>query len=519
MARQTKGMRCHSHHTFLLLLILANLVRESGGFWTPPHLRCGDETHEQEECSGQTSYLCMGRHVQCGIWYRFSRFVDKVCQQCQYQHAPCQCELGDENLAIAVLRQYTEGIISSLRSAAEARDGEEDAARVPRVVVQASGGLGNQIFTIVNGLMLAVYTQRALVIQRPLAHRQTYSLDPVVDLSSILDTYRLGCRNTLKISLASEDGFLDMAMVRWQDIDLAECIVLEENMEDPYIWFINRDMADFFTENFHALHFFFLSHFAYVGIEASEAQVNLVSLPRARPWDGIRPMSDALAAIRAAGKPIIGVHFRTSIRTAKMLHWVLEEELQNSSKLVGVHDSAHARYLHVHAGYARDCCRGYEQAVQENIACIEAQVRAARSRAASAGHGGTGVIVMFASDEELVAARVIAVLSGTTPNPQPSTLTPQPSLRTQAQCSARAPFLTCPKMFQINLGCQPASLPLLGNTLNLVCPTSLTGLEGVTVVRQRPTPATELRHDLALDTALVDIELLQAASHLIGPNP
>ena len=74
-------------------------------------------------------------------------------------------------------------------------------------------------------------------------------------------------------------------------------------------------------------------------------------------------------------------------------------------------------------------------------------------------------------------------------------------------------------MLQINLGCQPASLPLLGNTLNLVCPTSLTGLEGVTVVRQHPTPATELRHDLALDTALVDIELLQAASHLIGPNP
>ena len=372
-----------------------------------------------------------------GVWYLVSIFT--ICGQSLSavpvsEHAPCECELGDENPAIAVLRQCTEGVISSLRSAAEARDGEEDAARVPRVVVQASGGLGNQIFTIVNGLILAVYTQRALVIQRPPAHRQTYQLDPVLDLSGILDTYRLGCRNLYKISLASEDGFLDMAMVRWQDavhFDSAECIVLEENMEDPYIWFINRDMADFFTENFHALHFFFLSHFAYVGIEASQAEVNLVSLPRARTWDGIRPMSDALAAIRAAGEPIIGVHFRTGIRTAKMLHWVFGEELQNSSKLVRVHDTAHARYLNVDTGYAQDCCRGYEQAVRENIACIEAQVRAARSRTESAGHGGAGVIVVFASDEELVTARVIAALAGKAPNPNLSTLNPQPSLPTQ----------------------------------------------------------------------------------------
>ena len=157
-----------------------------------------------------------------GVWYLVSIFT--ICGQSLSavpvsEHAPCECELGDENPAIAVLRQYTEGVISSLRSAAEARDGEEDAARVPRVVVQASGGLGNQIFTIVNGLILAVYTQRALVIQRPPAHRQTYQLDPVLDLSGILDTYRLGCRNLYKISLASEDGFLDMAMVRWQDAE------------------------------------------------------------------------------------------------------------------------------------------------------------------------------------------------------------------------------------------------------------------------------------------------------------
>ena len=86
-----------------------------------------------------------------------------------------------------------------------------------------------------------------------------------------------------------------------------------------------------------------------------------------------------------------------------------------------------------------------------------------------------------------------------------------------AQCSVPAHFHTCPEMLRINPGCQPASTTQ-GQNPELCCTTWLTGLEGVTVVRQRPTSATKYRHDFALDTALVDIELLSAASHLIGPN-
>ena len=227
----------------LLLLLPASV-----GMWVPSHLTCdGGERWEG---------FPLPPAAQCGIWRRFSQFVDTVCRCCFDAGVDCGCDDGYDNPAVAELMRYVAQTIATVQTAAPA-------GPVPRVVVRVSGDLGTQLLSTVNALILAVFSQRALMVLP--SGQQHYEPEPVFDIRSAIAG--VPCRTRVTISLAHTRGYEDLVMENYISDETAEieCIFLEEISEDPYLWFANTDVAQFLTDSFRGRHFFFLSHFVYLG--------------------------------------------------------------------------------------------------------------------------------------------------------------------------------------------------------------------------------------------------------------
>jgi hypothetical protein len=300
--------------------------------------------------------------------------------------------------------------------------------------------------------------------------KQQYEPEAVFDISSAIA--HVPCRTRSVLSLAQTQGYEYLALEDWSFDGASsevECIFLEEIMEDPYLWFVNAGVRQFLADSFRGRHFFFLSHFIYLGASVLDSPVDIISQPSAQVWDESRTLGEALAAIRASGDPVIGVHLRTGLPNVMMLHQVLPDSVRRSSKVVMVRDDGERRWLEVEKGYAADCCQGYLQVLREILACIQAQVEAARSRRGGpdAGDGardagGAGgeekggqqrVIVLWAADHDLVPKRIRS---------------------------------------------------------------ALTSMHGVVVVSLDSSERAAVRGDAALSTALQDMALLSAASHIVG---
>jgi hypothetical protein len=168
------------------------------------------------------------------------------------------------------------------------------------------------------------------------------------------------------VSLLSLTGYEDIFYEKWESDDMVEveCIFLEEFVEDPHIWMGNQKVADFLLASFHGIPFYFLSHFAWVGAEASATPVTIRSQPPA-PWDGHQTLGRAVAAIRGAHLPILGLHLRTA-PNIPFLHHVLPSSLRVPEDERG-------------AGYGARCCEAFRGALAEHLACVRAHVRLLRT--------------------------------------------------------------------------------------------------------------------------------------------
>jgi hypothetical protein len=192
---------------------------------------------------------------------------------------------------------------------------------LPRVVVQVSGGLGNQIFSTVNALILAMFSQRALVVVA--SGKQQYEPEAVFDISSAIA--HVPCRTRSVLSLAQTQGYEYLALEDWSFDGASsevECIFLEEIMEDPYLWFVNAGVRQFLADSFRGRHFFFLSHFIYLGASVLDSPVDIISQPSAQVWDESRTLGEALAAIHTYIRKSIYIltYIHTCLRTSYLLN-------------------------------------------------------------------------------------------------------------------------------------------------------------------------------------------------------
>jgi hypothetical protein len=195
--------------------------------------------------------------AECGIWRRFALYVDTICRRCLDAGVDCGCDDGLGNPAVGEMMRYIERTVATVQHAAPN-------GPLPRVVVQVSGRLGNQIFSTVNALILAMFSQRALVMVA--SGKQQYEPDSVFDIGSAIA--HVPCGTSSVLSLAHMQGYENLALEDWSFDGASsevECIFLEEIMEDPYLWFVNAGVGQFLADSFSGRHFFFLSHFIYLG--------------------------------------------------------------------------------------------------------------------------------------------------------------------------------------------------------------------------------------------------------------
>jgi len=197
------------------------------------HQNCDNDSVAWEPPPLGGSVFAMTPAIECNIWHRFDVFVDTVCRQCAHALAECGCKRGEDNPAVRTLWEYTENIIATMQAATI----HNQQAWVPRVIVHVSGGLGNQIFSIVNALIIAIHSRRALVVVK--TGKQMYELDPVFDVTSLLQHRKCSTFSTMGFS--SFESYEDMVHERFHSEEMAEieCVQLEEATEDPYSLFAN----------------------------------------------------------------------------------------------------------------------------------------------------------------------------------------------------------------------------------------------------------------------------------------
>ena len=120
---------------------------------------------------------------------RFQNFMDAVCRRCAYSRLACGCELGEENPAFEVLRNYAAEYDTWRTTIQHDASGpapawsdsvwaDIDAEQPKWIVIDVTMGLGNNLLAYVNGMLLALcLVGRALAINT----HEPYPLHPVLD--------------------------------------------------------------------------------------------------------------------------------------------------------------------------------------------------------------------------------------------------------------------------------------------------------------------------------------------------
>lgn len=169
-------------------------------------------------------------------------------------------------------------------------------------------------------------------------------------------------------------------------------MVLESGVDDVHLLQRNPHVGEYLAHTFHALPFFFLSHFFHLGLAALHAPVSPRSFPSVPLWDSAETLHELMTAVRASVSPgnIIGVHLRTT-PNVPFLHFGSASPPPNAS-------GASARWCSGDGG------RGMERLVQ----CVARLAGAASLREAE---GAAQTVVLVATDNDAHAKDVLASLA------------------------------------------------------------------------------------------------------------
>ena len=178
-------------------------------------------------------------------------------------------------------------------------------------------GLGNQLLNVINGLVIALVTNRVLVIKRTAGDNHNYiNFDSVVPFMTDKFIINHGVRPnvTRELDLWTQSGIDFMMCRNWNtELALDEAVFLRHGVQDIHLSHVNVNHGKHLRETFMGLDFFFLSHFLWTGEEELQLLVRAATLPQPMPWDGDRRLQDLLSDIRAS-QPLrlIGLHVRIS---------------------------------------------------------------------------------------------------------------------------------------------------------------------------------------------------------------
>jgi hypothetical protein len=163
------------------------------------------------------------------IWRRFFDFTQVVCSKCARARLDCGCSRGMQNPPFQLLYEHTEFMIWAYGLSQESR---EDAPPVSCVLLDISQptGIGNQLLSVINALLLSLIGRRALTVKFP--DTQRYGIDPVFDFDANQTAACRACDHVEQIDLASAAG-LSTAMCEdlQRVVDIEDCVRLTSSVQ------------------------------------------------------------------------------------------------------------------------------------------------------------------------------------------------------------------------------------------------------------------------------------------------
>jgi hypothetical protein len=185
------------------------------------------------------------------------------------------------------------------------------------IVDTYDSGLGNQLLNVINGLIVALITDRVLVIRRTSRENHNYiKFDSVIPLmtENFIASHGMRPNITRELDLWTQSG-VDFMMCRNWDLDLAldEAVFLRHGVQDVHLAHVNVHHGAKLRKAFLGKDIFFLSHFLWTGEHELQSLVRAETLPVPMPWDGDRRLLDLVSDIRAAHpRLVVGMHVRIS---------------------------------------------------------------------------------------------------------------------------------------------------------------------------------------------------------------
>ena len=251
---------------------------------------------------------------------RFQKYADVICLKCQERGFECGCIMGQSNPPFKLLKTY------ALRYEAvtmQARNVELDEQSHRWLVVDFSGGLGNQLIEFVNGLQIALVTGRILVLRVASGEDFKYNtftvFDSVLELMTTDFLERHDFRfflddawSTFKLDLWSREGIDNLMCSDLGHLQQYETFHMVNPVQDVHLINANPHCEDLLRA-FHGLNFFFLSHFLWTGDRQLKLTVHATSSPTPLAWDGERALADLVSDLRASNPvKIVAVHVRVA---------------------------------------------------------------------------------------------------------------------------------------------------------------------------------------------------------------
>jgi hypothetical protein len=312
-------------------------------------------------------------------------FMDTVCAKCAWRQLDCQCDLGLQHPTFQALYTYAHAYTTfvefmRLQTAA----GRKEAMDHPRwVLVRAKSGAGNQLIEIMSALMFAMALDRGLIVDW--ASDERYTFDPVIDFiqfSHVMEALDLSSADWFNMS-TSNASHLDLFMCGdWDSVLGERKIIWFDSVLQPYLAFPNSFRGSWLKHTFQDKAFFFLSHYIWSGIKERDSKVDVLSMPKARHWDGARKLSHVLNDIRSQ---------------------------RNSSIIVGMQVRAVSKpsysymdNLHLFESFHLQWCDGHPTSLDPMFHCVETLAQNNKNK--------PNVIVLWATDNDDLSVRLLAKL-------------------------------------------------------------------------------------------------------------
>jgi hypothetical protein len=258
---------------------------------------------------------------------KIEEYFEVICLRCAQRSIDCGCELGELNPPFRLISSY-----AAEYNKARVLISEFEPINYRWLVLDITGGIGNQLICFVNGLLLALSTKRLLLL-RPLGLTASSDYNSLQLFDSVIPWMSTNFVTSHDIPLPLDVPNVTAVINHWSK-HTVEAIMCSDSLDawntSPEILHLRYALQDVhllhanpryqFRETFRGLELFFLSHLLWTGARELDEPVQVATLPLPAAWDGETSLRSLISGIRSSSpSAVIGVHARVSANVFELM--------------------------------------------------------------------------------------------------------------------------------------------------------------------------------------------------------